>query len=279
MVLLARLFSHGWKGNLSSQLYHQKVLSPRFFSTPSTSIPTTSSSPLSLVLYQYQICPFCNRVKAFLDYNKIRYETVEVNPITKKQIKFSGFKKVPLVTMKQDNHTMEDSMKILEYIRDSSIFSKDQKMRELWTDDTEKWAKWSELKLAIILYPNITGTFSDSWKAFRYCEDISSWSATERLMNRYLGPVAMYLASSKIKKKYGIVDEKKELDESLKEWTDAVGSNQFLHGDNITLPDLMVFGVLRGIQDLPVFATAMERNSALESWYNRVKLVIDYNIV
>jgi microsomal prostaglandin-E synthase 2 len=272
VVKFVRL-SHGLKRNLSSQAYASKIAFGRYFSTSPT---TPSPSPSSLVLYQYQICPFCNRVKAFLDYNRIPYETVEVNPITKKQIKFSGFKKVPIVTINSKD-TMEDSMKIIEYLRDSSLVSQDQNIHQLWTDDTEKWAKWSELKLAIVLYPNITGTLSDSWKAFRYCEDISSWSAAERLMNRYLGPVAMYLASSKIKKKYGIVDEKKELDESLKEWTNAIGSNQFLHGDKITLPDLMIFGVLRGIQELPAFPSMMEKNDVLESWYRRVELVIDQN--
>lgn len=224
-------------------------------------------------MYQYQICPFCNRVKSFLDYNKIPYQTIEVNPMTKKQIKSLGYGKVPVVTF-NSNHTMDDSMKIIEYVRDT-FSSEELNIHQLWTPDTEKWAKWSELKLAILLYPNITGTFLHSWKAFRYCEDISSWSVTERLMNRYLGPVAMYLASSKIKKKYSIVDEKKELDEALKEWTNAIGSNQFLHGERITLPDLLVFGVLRGIQELPAFPSMMERNFALESWYRRVQLGID----
>ncbi|CAI6005996.1 unnamed protein product [Closterium sp. NIES-64] len=33
-----------------------------------------------VVLYQYEACPFCNKVKAFLDYHHIRYRVVEVNP-------------------------------------------------------------------------------------------------------------------------------------------------------------------------------------------------------
>ena len=52
-----------------------------------------------LKLFQYQICPFCNIVKSTLDYTKVPYETIEVNPLTKAEIKsepLSGeYKKVP----------------------------------------------------------------------------------------------------------------------------------------------------------------------------------------
>ena len=55
------------------------------------------SKPLKL--FQYQICPFCNIVKSTLDYTKVPYETIEVNPLTKAEIKsepLSGeYKKVP----------------------------------------------------------------------------------------------------------------------------------------------------------------------------------------
>jgi glutaredoxin len=44
------------------------------------------SSPLAGVdikVFQYKICPFCNKVKAVLDYFRVPYETLEVNPLTK----------------------------------------------------------------------------------------------------------------------------------------------------------------------------------------------------
>ena len=44
--------------------------------------------PDKIRLFQYAICPFCNRVKAFLDYVGMDYETVEVNPLTKVEIKW-----------------------------------------------------------------------------------------------------------------------------------------------------------------------------------------------
>ncbi|KAE9588266.1 hypothetical protein Lal_00002755 [Lupinus albus] len=61
--------------------------------TASSSRSAAASSPNrflhSVVLYQYEACPFCNKVKAFLDYYDIPYKVVEVNPLSKKEIKWS----------------------------------------------------------------------------------------------------------------------------------------------------------------------------------------------
>jgi len=45
------------------------------------------SNGLDVVIYQYDVCPFCNKVKAFLDYHKIPYRTIEVNPLTRTELK------------------------------------------------------------------------------------------------------------------------------------------------------------------------------------------------
>lgn len=46
-------------------------------------------------------------VLAFLDYNDIPYKIVEVNPISKKEIKWSAYKKVPILMV--DGEQMVDS--------------------------------------------------------------------------------------------------------------------------------------------------------------------------
>jgi glutaredoxin len=51
----------------------------------------------TVVLYQYEPCPYCCKVKAVLDYLRIPYEVVEVNPLTKKETKaFTDYRKVPV---------------------------------------------------------------------------------------------------------------------------------------------------------------------------------------
>eukprot|EP00897_Mesotaenium_endlicherianum_P005322 jgi/Mesen1/4818/ME000243S04000 len=63
--------------------------------------------PGEVVLYQYEACPFCNKVKAYLDYRSIPYRIVEVNPLGKKELKWSQYKKVPVIVV--DNEQLNDS--------------------------------------------------------------------------------------------------------------------------------------------------------------------------
>ncbi|XP_076436452.1 prostaglandin E synthase 2-like [Babylonia areolata] len=57
----------------------------------------TDNSGLKLTLFQFQTCPFCCKVRAVLDYYGFSYDVVEVNSVTKKQIKWSNYKKVPII--------------------------------------------------------------------------------------------------------------------------------------------------------------------------------------
>lgn len=64
----------------------------------STHASSSSSSPLPpLTLYEYPSCPFCGKIRAFLDYYNITYTAISVNPVSREEIKFSTSKKLPLV--------------------------------------------------------------------------------------------------------------------------------------------------------------------------------------
>nr|CAG4644074.1 EOG090X08KD [Lepidurus arcticus] len=52
-----------------------------------------------LTLYQYQSCPFCYKVRAFLDYSGLAYDVVEVNPVYKRELKWSNYRKVPFLVI------------------------------------------------------------------------------------------------------------------------------------------------------------------------------------
>ena len=77
-----------------SASWHAAVFSPKLFNGRGAgpiclrrTLVVTASSP-SICLYQYAICPFCNKVKALLDYSGLPYDVVEVNPLTKAEIKW-----------------------------------------------------------------------------------------------------------------------------------------------------------------------------------------------
>ena len=46
----------------------------------------THGLPRQVILYQYEVCPFCNKVKAFLDYNKVG-KTLALTPLPSDQKK------------------------------------------------------------------------------------------------------------------------------------------------------------------------------------------------
>ena len=54
---------------------------------------------VKLTLYQYATCPFCSKVRAYLDYFGYSYDIVEVNSISKKQTDWSSYKKVPILAV------------------------------------------------------------------------------------------------------------------------------------------------------------------------------------
>lgn len=234
---------------------------------------TTAPDPFTdLTLYQFKTCPFCCRVKAFLDYADISYETIEVNPIRKTELKdkvFNNIKRVPLIKMQ--NEVTAESSAIIHKLR--SLSPENPVFDDIFTEDTEEWMTWSEKKLAVLLYPNITRNFSESWEAFRYASEVPTWSAIDRYSNRLLGPVAMYFVNGKVKAKHGIVDERAELVALLNEWTDALNGNKFLHGDKVTMPDLMVYGVVKAIHGLQTFKFVMQ-NEVFKTWYNNVDSVV-----
>lgn len=62
----------------------------------------THSTASTITLYQYQSCPFCSKTRAFLDYYGIKYGKVEVNPLFKREMKFSTYKKVPFIVVEGD---------------------------------------------------------------------------------------------------------------------------------------------------------------------------------
>lgn len=82
-------------------------------------------------MFQYPTCPFCCKVRAFLDYNKLSYDIVEVDPMLKQQISWSDYKKVPIVLVKSNNgyQPLTDSTMIVSalatYLKDKTVSIQD----------------------------------------------------------------------------------------------------------------------------------------------------------
>ena len=138
-------------------------------------------------------------------------------------------------------------------------------------DANTDWTDWVDSKLAVLLFPNITRNFPESWQAFSYISDVATFSLPQKAANRVLGPVAMWAAQGKIKKKYGIDDEREAMFTALYEWADAVdeAGGEFLGGADPSLADLCVFGCIRAIAGLDTH-TEVVADPRVRDWYTRV---------
>ncbi|RXM95783.1 Prostaglandin E synthase 2 [Acipenser ruthenus] len=98
----------------------------------SLKLPSVSDTgDLRLTLYQYKTCPFCSKVRAFLDYHGLPYDVVEVNPVMRKEIQFSQYRKVPIL-LADDGETLQlnDSSVISSAIK-TYMISKDKNLKQI----------------------------------------------------------------------------------------------------------------------------------------------------
>lgn len=77
------------------------------------------TSGLDIVLFQFQTCPFCCKVRAYLDYMGVSYSVVEVDAVLRQDIRWSSVKKVPMVLIRQKDGQyvqMTDSSAIISLV-------------------------------------------------------------------------------------------------------------------------------------------------------------------
>ncbi|GLT65257.1 hypothetical protein SLA2020_376960 [Shorea laevis] len=226
--------------------------------------------PKDVILYQYEACPFCNKVKAFLDYYDIPYRVVEVNPISKKEIKWSDYKKVPILMV--DGEQLVDSSAIIDRLTakllpEKSINSVSDK------DEEKKWRGWVDNHLVHVLSPNIYRNTSEALESFDYITKQGNFSFSQKITVKYAGAAAMYFVSKNLKKKYNITDERAALYEAAETWVNALNGREFLGGSKPNLADLAVYGVLRPIRYL-TSGKDMVENTRIGDWYTRMEKLV-----
>ncbi|XP_063066312.1 prostaglandin E synthase 2-like [Engraulis encrasicolus] len=84
-------------------------------------IHTLRTTP-RLTLYQYRTCAQCSKLRAFLDYYGLQYDTVEVNPIMRQEIKFSSSSKVPVLVIEgEESLELNDASVIMSALKTCMI--------------------------------------------------------------------------------------------------------------------------------------------------------------
>lgn len=86
-----KYFGHDQPAAESTVLFYDK----RFITTKTLSIRYALG--VSHRAFFSDICPFCCKLKAFLNWQRVPYAAVDVNPLSKAEISFSkDYRKVPI---------------------------------------------------------------------------------------------------------------------------------------------------------------------------------------
>ena len=243
-------------------------------------VPIASLPFQKVTLYQYDVCPFCNKVKAMLDFHGVPYDVVEVNPLTKSEMKFSQeYKKVPVLVV--DETQINNSGDIMRWLEDrvpsaTALRKKNgtAKAKGAAAEKEKRWMSWVDDRFVHVVTPNIYRTWSEAFRSFDYITERGNFNFFERQAVRVAGAVSMYLiAHNVLKKRHGVEDERAELYKDLETWTnEAVGDTQpFCGGASPNLADLAVFGVMRAVKTFETFEDAAREVPRAGEWYRRME--------
>jgi glutathione S-transferase len=105
----------------------------------------------SIVLHQFEISPFCQKVARILRYKGLSFETVDYNGLAATRVgRLSKVGKVPVLDI--DGQRLQDSTRIARYLEthypEPSLFPVDAQQRalvELWEDWADEVLYWFEV--------------------------------------------------------------------------------------------------------------------------------------
>ncbi|XP_030629582.1 prostaglandin E synthase 2 [Chanos chanos] len=290
-------------------LYHTfKLTFKGHFAEEEAKAPGTE---LKLTLYQYKTCPFCSKVRAFLDYHALPYEIVEVNPVMRQEIKWSTYRKVPILMVNgtvqlNDSSVIISTLKTYLITKEKTIEqiiqcypemkSKNDSGKEVvefgnkyWVmiSDAEaaqiyqekesrkeeiKWRRWADDWLVHLISPNVYRTPDEALASFDYIVREGKFGTFEGFFAKYVGAAAMWIISKRLKNKHNLQEDvRQDLYKAVNEWVAAIGKKRKFMG-----------GENPNLADLAVFGVLrvmeglqafddMMENTKVKNWYRRME--------
>ena len=223
--------------------------------------------------YQYSVCPFCSKARTFLALHQIPLKSinfVEVNPFTKKEIKFSDYKKVPFVVLEDASNgsvqQINGSDDIIDY------FVSQERISE--SEESRKWRNWVNDDLAPLLPMNLYRTVSDGVDAFDYITSQSKFTSFEKFYTKYLGAVFMNFIARRSMKKRQVENPKQQLVNCLATWTNEGLACLSSEGN---VAEAAVFGVVTVLDGnykiwVELKAEEFENSDRFWQWYDTMKM-------
>jgi microsomal prostaglandin-E synthase 2 len=228
----------------------------------------------AVTLYQFELCPYCHKVKAALEVKGIAFTKVEVNPMNKRELPplpAGAPRKVPVIQV--DGETIFDSTTILAYLE-----SHDTTGLNLTPSDPEKLAKsqrvekWVNDDLSHVLPTVIYGTWGEALQAAKVVARTSNFGFVQNAMVRAGGSLIMHQVSKRIVKKRGGGSPQAMLAAEIDRFEAWLGEADFIGGEQLSVGDVAAHGCLTCIEDFPAFATIMAR-PRVAAWFARVQAI------
>ncbi|KAF7205332.1 prostaglandin E synthase 2 isoform X4 [Nothobranchius furzeri] len=270
-----------------------------------------SGDGLKLTLYQYKTCPFCSKVRAFLDYYGLEYDIVEVNPVMRQEIKWSSYRKVPIL-MVDGELQLNDSSVIISSIR-TFMTNKEKKMSDIvrcypemkslnergkevmeynnkyWLMLSEaetgalypekgmqkeemKWRQWADDWLVHLISPNVYRTTGEALASFDYIVREGKFGTVEGFFAKYVGAAAMFIISKRLKSRHNLQDDvRQDLYKAVNDWVAAVGKSRKFMGGD--QPNLADLAVFGVLRVMEGLEAFddMMKNTKVKFWYRRME--------
>ncbi len=223
-------------------------------------------------LYQFALCPFCNKVRAGLHLKGIPFDEIEVSPRSRVELPplpEDAPRKVPVLKVGDD--VVWDSTRILAFLDEAypdtvSFTPKDPAVRaraealEAWVDDS----------FIESLPPVLYGTWREAAQASKIIAKHSRFGATEGVMVKLGGPIIMHAVAKRILKRNSRSDAHGWVSENLDHFEAELGEQAFVCGDTLSVADVAMHGALTCIQPFPVFELVRSRKR-LFAWFERLE--------
>ena len=232
----------------------------------------------NVTLYQFELCPYCHKVKAAMEAKGIPFTKVEVNPMNKKELPplpDGAPRKVPVIRTNGD--TICDSTNIVAYLE-----AHDSSGLRLTPSDPELQAKsalverWVNDDLSYVLPTVIYGTWGEALKAAQVVAKTSNFGFFQNAMVRAGGSLIMHQVAKRIVAKRSGGTPAAMLAAEMDKFEAWLGDRDFVCGSELSVGDVAAHGCLTCIQDFPAFATIMTR-PRVAAWFKRVQAIRERN--
>ncbi len=213
-----------------------------------------------LILYQFRSCPFCGKVRAFMNHSGIPYDTVEVTPFGMKELDFTDYKKVPV--LRDGEQVIVESATIVDHLN--------QHYAQLPSGEgAAEWAQWIDKTLVQYLPPLIHPNFSTSFRNFKVVMSREQLQGIKGFFVRLGGALMMPKVARKMKARNHMVDPQQAFSTAIDHWTEqGLAGKAFFGGEQADQIDTSVFGVLHSAQGMGIIEAEKTRNPVFACWYD-----------